>query len=527
MMKKIVKYNYGGDLGSLSMVLSQLLSTQNSRVQDENNSGLGVATSALSEGLQGFTAGSSFGPVGSIAGGVLGLGKGLIDALKAKKEAEEQRKLQKQQEMLIEQDRSAEIMRNYPTKGLGVKGYYNYGGDMGDAKPIAISGGYLKKLNSNGIKVVGDTHEEDSNKDGNTGVILMNKGMKAEVEGGEVIYKGKVFSNSMAVPGTNKTFADLAKELLESNKFESEEMVRTQADTDSKKGKTYLQRNKGFRNAQKVSENPMIELFNTQEQMKQAAQQEAEAMMQQQMPKGKFGLDLNKVSPFVDNITNLLLTNRSVQVPDPVLTQAPKLRTQYDNSGMIANVNNSEQNYGNVITGNTSGSSVLAARLGQLRGQSIGMKNQLTTDKVNQENALVNQSLQAEYQNRVANTSLINQNKLMQMQQKDDIATRVSANAANLTEDLRMGERDKNMAIRDRQTMLIELTKYADTGVLERSNIIQAMQDLEAGIPFETVLQKYKKTGITSNSGYSTNTPQTDPTNGLSGILSKYLPKVM
>lgn len=527
MKKRLIKYKMGGDLSPYAMMLQQLIATQNSRTGDTKNAGLGVASTGLSQALGGVAAGSAFGPAGMIAGGAIGLVDGVIQGLRAKKEAEEARKEEKRAKLVIEQDRSNSILRNYPTEGLGVSGYYAMGGDMSTGisatdLPKIISGGYLKHLGNNGAKVVGDSHNEDTGGDGNTGVVVSNKGQKAEIEAGEVVYRGKVYTKSMLVPGTTKTFAQVATELLDSNRFGKEETVRTKSEGDMKE-KLYLTKNKGYRNSLKYKDNPMMKLFDTQEQVKAAMLQQAQAVEQgSEMPMGKFGLDLesaNKVAPFIDNLTNMLLTNRSVKLPDPILTKAPRLRTKFDTSGIEANINNSEAVSNRVLQDTGSSAVGIAARLGQVRAASLAAKNDLAAQKVNAENQLANQDILATQQNTANNTALLNQYKMLQMQRKDDIATRTSANAANLTEDLMTGQRDKNMQIRDNQTMMIELTKYADTGVLERSRIIEAMTDLQNGVSMDEVLKKYGKkvsgsTAVPSGMNYS----------NLANSIAKYLP---
>jgi hypothetical protein len=497
------RYQTGGDLSSLSMILSQLLQTQNSRVEDEKGSGIGVASSTLSGALKGLASGASLGPAGMIGGTLIGGIGSLINARKMQREAEEQRQREIDTKQMQEQNRSSIVLQDYPVSGLGVSSYYKYGGDMSSdgGKFKVLSGGKIQKLSGKAYKLIGDTHSEDSNSDGASGIRVTYKGQEAEVEDQEILYDNMVLSNSLVIPGTDITFASAAEEVARSSKFAMEESKRNQAEERMKMSTNYLDVNVGKRNAMKYKANPIKDLFEMQERMKaeqaqaeaQAQQQSAMEGAQEQPPVGKKGIDLEMITPFVDNITNAFLTARAPKVPLPRLNTAPQLRTKVDTSGQLANIQNSEALYGDLIQSNTNSSNVATARLGALRANSLAMKNELESNKVNQENALVNQNLQSEYANRANNNAMMSEYDRMKFKRTDDISTQVSANAANLTEDLKMQQMDKAMKTRDSQSMFMVLTKYANSGVLERANLLPAMEDLEKGIPLAEVLKKYGK----------------------------------
>lgn len=94
-------------------------------------------------------------------------------------------------------------------KSIGYTPQMGYGGTI----PFKAVGGELNSLSSSTQKVQGDTHSQDTNKDGMTGVTLRANGNNiAEVEDQEVIYNDKVFSDRLKFKkGT--TFAREAEKL--------------------------------------------------------------------------------------------------------------------------------------------------------------------------------------------------------------------------------------------------------------------------------------------------------------------------
>lgn len=83
-------------------------------------------------------------------------------------------------------------------------------------------GGQLTPIANGIVKAEGDTHQEDSNQDGQTGITLQGKNGQpyAEVENQEIINKGKVYSDRLS-PNNKDTYAKISEGLAKKKaKFE-------------------------------------------------------------------------------------------------------------------------------------------------------------------------------------------------------------------------------------------------------------------------------------------------------------------
>lgn len=92
----------------------------------------------------------------------------------------------------------------------------------------ATAGGIIQPLASNVKKAIGDTHDQDSDNDGQSGITLQdnNGNPKAEIENQEVIVdNNKVLSNRLPFTG-GRTFADMG-EKLGKDKAKNEDKLKT------------------------------------------------------------------------------------------------------------------------------------------------------------------------------------------------------------------------------------------------------------------------------------------------------------
>lgn len=198
--------------------------------------GIGAAVGGTAALATGAAAGSWLGPIGAgigaLIGGIIGLFKG-----RKKKRQEERRRqelLAKQAEMerqqilgnmqdKVENDVATIRQSNLGNYSEGTGFYAKLGGMVGRRKLNA--GGQVVPNSSNSVVAYGQTHEQYNPATGETGIIYGD----SEIEGGgakngrmyagEVVREtsegGQVFSDTIKVPGTNRTFADYAKKLTD------------------------------------------------------------------------------------------------------------------------------------------------------------------------------------------------------------------------------------------------------------------------------------------------------------------------
>jgi len=155
-------------------------------------SGLGAG---LKQGASMAAAGAALGPVGAIAGGALGLGMGLVGSIGAKrKEGAMDRSMASEDELNLLNQGQAKLASD-PSLMYGNRGRQMFakGGEL-PTNPAANE--QLVPMNSEAVEVQGPTHEEG-------GVQIPG----AEVEDGETITKGFVFSEELGFAKLHKPIA--------------------------------------------------------------------------------------------------------------------------------------------------------------------------------------------------------------------------------------------------------------------------------------------------------------------------------
>ena len=198
--------------------------------------GIGAAVGGTAALATGAAAGSWLGPIGAGIGALIGGIVGLFTGRKKKRREErrrqellaEQAEMERQQTLGNMQDKvendvatiRQSNLRNY-SEGTGF--YAKLGGMIGRRK--LNTGGQVVPNSSNSVVAYGQTHEQYNPATGETGIIYGD----SEIEGGgakngrmyagEVVREtpegGQVFSDTIKVPGTNRTFADYAKKLTD------------------------------------------------------------------------------------------------------------------------------------------------------------------------------------------------------------------------------------------------------------------------------------------------------------------------
>lgn len=191
-----------------------------------------AAGGAASGALMGAWGGPIVAGIGALIGGIVGLFTGR----KKKKQEEARRKellaqqaeMERQQTLGNMQDKVETDVAAIRQSSLGNfsegTGFYAKMGGMIGRKKLA-NGGQVVPNSSNTLVAYGQTHEQYNPLTGSTGIDYGD----SEIEGGgvrngrmyagEVVREtpegGQVFSDTLKVPGTNKTFADYAKKLTD------------------------------------------------------------------------------------------------------------------------------------------------------------------------------------------------------------------------------------------------------------------------------------------------------------------------
>ena len=198
--------------------------------------GIGAAVGGTAALATGAAAGSWLGPIGAGIGALIGGIVGLFTGRKKKRQEErrrqellaEQAEMERQQTLgnmqdKVENDVATIRQSNLGNYSEGTGFYAKLGGMIGRRK--LNTGGQVVPNSFNSVVAYGQTHEQYNPTTGETGIIYGD----SEIEGGgakngrmyagEVVREtsegGQVFSDTIKVPGTNRTFADYAKKLTD------------------------------------------------------------------------------------------------------------------------------------------------------------------------------------------------------------------------------------------------------------------------------------------------------------------------
>jgi hypothetical protein len=198
--------------------------------------GIGAAVGGTAALATGAAAGSWLGPIGAGIGALIGGIVGLFTGRKKKRQEErrrqellaEQAEMERQQTLgnmqdKVENDVATIRQSNLGNYSEGTGFYAKLGGMIGRRK--LNTDGQVVPNSSNSVVAYGQTHEQYNPTTGETGIIYGD----SEIEGGgakngrmyagEVVREtpegGQVFSDTIKVPGTNRTFADYAKKLTD------------------------------------------------------------------------------------------------------------------------------------------------------------------------------------------------------------------------------------------------------------------------------------------------------------------------
>lgn len=201
---------------------------------------------------------------------------------------------------------------------------------------------------------------------------------------------------------------------------------------------------------------------------------------------------LNKMGelvPYIDNVTNAILTNKSPQVPVPKADISPRLKTTFYIQPQLASIDRVGAGVRRSLTNNVSDGSSLRASLITRGVQDIQAKNDLLGQKENIETDMKNKQAMLDSDTANRNTSLFNNYDLRKFSRTADIQTRVSQNAANLTEDLQQKVIDNKLTQRDEQDLALVYQKYSKSGVLDRAKIAELRKKISEGMTADEAMK--------------------------------------
>lgn len=391
-----------------------------------------------------------------VAGGMISAGVGIVtNLINADKQAQAQKKLEREQFENALTQRSTEdtkVLDTFPTSGTEQVELYENGGKLPPGNAERLAGNAKKVVNAG-------THES-----GNDVPVLGADGsVQAKVEDQEVILDGeKVLSERSG-------HAQVAEE-ISSAKGAIEGVL------NDKNLKTLGNREK---NAAKRTLDPLqkavAELdkandsnFKTQEEAKLNTQDNtgegdlATGGLIDSANNEDFKFDANKLTPYLDNI--VALTQKTPDVPKPVLQEAAKLDTTVDVSADINDINKSEFEAGKAIDQATSNSNVALARKAALAGSAVDRRTGVRADARGEKRNLVNADR--------LNTQRVGE---VNAAKEDEFATntfqrsvaqndKIMANINNAIGDARQSGLDDAMVARDDKATLAILSQNAGSG---------------------------------------------------------------
>lgn len=353
-------------------------------------------------------------------GALISAGTSIYGAIQGQKHNKMQ---QAQQAQLLHQQRKIQGLQDeqayadYEKSGnLNVE-YYGAKG-MKLPPSYTTTGGDLLPLSSNTVVAKGNKHEE-SIIDNTSGIKLMKGGEPfAEIEDDEVIKNNTmVYSDRTKVDGKN-TYADIAKKL------------------GREKGKIEKTIGQGdFIN--KTTANRKLALLNKAENILFAKQEADKGNTHESNYMAKGGdFNIEKLTPYIDNIGNAILTANTPKIPRPELQKPTNLESTYNVEAQLSSLKDSEKNISKLIMDNTSSSKDARNAIASNKLKYTRERNKILENKENKEIALRNAKALNKQRVDTANINSINKFNLNEVQRKSAIQSRLSKNLSNLAGDI-------------------------------------------------------------------------------------------
>jgi hypothetical protein len=493
-------------------------------------------TDMWKNGVNAFKEGKILEGVGSLIPGVSGL-LGRKRARKQRNEIQQTEAAEKARvEAAIKLDADRAELANFDQSGRpGSTQYFAYGGVRRSKKAM---GGNIQPLASGVGVVKGDTHNQDTDGDGQTGVQLPD----AEVEHNEVLTDdGKVLSNRVPADEQGNSIANIAEQIAKSpayRKFKKAADIERAglevdyASLEKKTPKNLFGRNTKSRSMEKIrvrfdqldQADPLNMLFQMQEQMKTeegiGMDQETTATMAYggrrkrkkylggpydetqattfesqgtssgagspttQSNKGNFmGANsawLSVLPTLADNVANFQLLKKTPEIPQPNYLKANKLKTEVNIDPALNEMRAGAFSAMKGVERSSSDSSASRATKAGIATGVMDKTNDLLMKKSLQEIDLQNKDLINAQEVHNQNVGIRNNYETSKMLRRNDMLKSVSANWANMVGDYQTGKRDQNMYNLDTERMFIDAIKYKDSGVVSNligTTVMQRMVD--------------------------------------------------
>lgn len=436
-----------GQFGAVAPQVLGMLGTASDALAYNKEGDINPAVSTVGGALKGagmgFTVG---GPIGAAVGGLAGGVVSLLTAKKRKKEIDKAKAEMERGKRAQNIAYGRAVLRNYPTQGVEAPtSYYGYGGMKmkyvyGGMNTV---GGRLNNLSNNMYEVEGRTHAQ-----GGVHVGTM------EVENDEVM----IDTPDATVVLSDKLKTEDGKTYAEHGKVIAKRVGKAEKAIGSD---SPYARNTGLRNKE-IEERNMTKLIG-----KQIKHQLASGISPFGT-KAQTGAILAKTAPYLDNVVNAIIAAKTPQIPEPEYLRAVPLNTDFDIRPQMAEIDQQVAQTRRAVSRSTSSGGTRRGAAIAAGVSAIGARNRLMGQKRNVETQLENQDKLNRQQILAANTEKLNQYNWAQMQRTDDIHARISANAANLAEDVMLGVREERLRNRDLAEIELLRQRYQDTGVMDR-----------------------------------------------------------
>lgn len=175
------------------------------------------------------------------------------------------------------------------------------------------------------------------------------------------------------------------------------------------------------------------------------------------------GNALGNAAPFLDNLANLVTASKTPDIPTPILTEGPRLKTKINVNPALRRINNDVTAASKGIDMTTGSAGVAAANKGKLIADKWRAIGDVEANKQNQEAQLENTAAMADYQSRSANNTLVNQRNFNQMQRQDDINQRYGDVLSDFGSDIANINREKNLMAKDKESLKLLMKVNPDT----------------------------------------------------------------
>lgn len=438
----------------------------------------------------------------------------------------------------------------------GISGYYKSGGKLALPPVSSTKGGVLKPISSDMVIAKGNKHEE-SKIDNTSGIKLLKNGKAvAEIEDNETIKNGRmVYSDRLTIDG-KESIANKAKKLamqkglaerkqdntkvntldkMEDKLFKIQENIKNNSTygdgqtvkevnnkkqflTDMiKKDEYYLNMVKGnvssetlknFHKGNAKVEKRKKELNSLDSLSKTPTKKNFKTAIPPEFKKGGF-LDnlfgkLNEgqsrgnqigqaITPFIDNIGNAILTSKTPKIAAPVLERVKNYKTKVNANPQLASIDNSVASTTEFIKNNTSNSNIARSNVASAKLQGANAKATVLANKENQETQLYNTNQDRAQMVQARNTAKIDANNMQQTMRADDMASRTSANLANLAGDF-VDKKNFDAVSRYQDRQLDALEQTGDGGVSRRLQLNDKYKIEEFKKDPKTYYAKFKGT---------------------------------